>query len=278
MAALLIAAGFLLANLLHPGSSRENLPIRFAILPPPGTSLNSVLRAVAISRDGTRIAFSASSSDGPRLYHRDMNSASSVPIRGSEGAVNPAFSPDGRWLAFFAAGKLKKISLDGGTAVVLADGITYPRGLSWGTDHNIYYAPSLSSGILRVSDSGGTPQAVTKLQADKGELADFSPDLLPDGKTLLFTAFSGGNMDEGALVAQKIGSDERKVIVAKGADAHFFAPNHLLYMSAGNLMAMEFDPAKLETVGLARRGRSRCSSLRRDRHSTTSRATVRSST
>jgi serine/threonine protein kinase len=249
LAALLIAAGFLLANLWRPGSTRENPPIRFAILPPPGTSLNSTLRAVAISRDGTRIAFSAAGSDGPRLYHRDMNSASTVAINGSDGAVNPAFSPDGRSLAFYAAGKLKKIALDGGTAVVIAEGIAYPKGLSWGTDHNIYYGPSFSSGILRVSDGGGTPQAVTKLQADKGELADFSPDLLPDGKTLLFTAFSGGNLDEGALVAQKIGSDERKVIVPKGADAHFFAPNHLLYMMAGNLMAVEFDPAKLETRG-----------------------------
>jgi eukaryotic-like serine/threonine-protein kinase len=249
LAALLVAAGFLLANLLHSGSARENLPIRFAILPPPGTSLNSVLRTVAISRDGTRIALSASSSDGPRLYLRDMNSASAVPIGGSEGAVNPAFSPDGRWLAFFAAGKLKKISLDGGSPVVIAEGISNPKGLSWGPDHNIYYAPSSSSGILRVSDNGGTPQPVTKLQAGKGEFADFSPDVLPDGKTLLFTAFSGGNMDDGALVAQRIGSDERKVIVAKGADAHFFAPNHLLYMRAGNLMAVEFDAGKLETAG-----------------------------
>jgi serine/threonine-protein kinase len=249
LAALLIAAGFLLANVLHPGSTRENLPIRFAILPPSGTSLNSFLRTVAISHDGTRIALSASSSDGPRLYLRDMNSASSLSIAGSEGALNPVFSPDGRWLAFFAAGKLKKISLEGGTPVIIAEGIASPAGLSWGTDHNIYYAPSVSSGILRVSDSGGTPQAATKLQADKGELADFSPDILPDGKTLLFTAFSGGNIDDGALVAQKIGSDERKVIVTKGADAHFFAPNHLLYMRAGNLMATEFDAGKLETAG-----------------------------
>jgi len=182
LAALLIAAGFLVANLLHSGSTRENPPIRFAILPPPGTSLNSVLRTVAISQDGTRIALSASSSDGPRLYLRDMNSASSIPIAGAEGAVNPVFSPDGRWLAFFATGKLKKISLDGGTPVVVADGITSPKGLSWGADHNIYFAPSLSSAILRVSDKGGPPQAATKLQADKGELADFSPDVLPDGK------------------------------------------------------------------------------------------------
>src|ERR1700676_2675589 len=161
LAVLFIAAGFLLANLLHSGSTRENPPIRFAILPPPGTSLNSVQRAVAISRDGTRIAFSASSSDGPRLYHRDMNSANPTPISGSDVGVNPTFSPDGRWLAFFANGKLKKIALDGGTAVVIAEGIASPKGLCWGADHNIYYAPSYSSPILRVNDGGGTPQPAT---------------------------------------------------------------------------------------------------------------------
>src|ERR1700693_2695821 len=98
-----------------------------------------------------------------------MNSANAAPISGSEGGVNPTFSPDGRWLAFFANGKLKKVPLDGGTPVVIAQGLAYPKGLCWGTDHNIYYAPSYSSAILRVSEGGGTPQPVTKLQADKGE-------------------------------------------------------------------------------------------------------------
>jgi serine/threonine protein kinase/Tol biopolymer transport system component len=248
---LLLAAGFVTANLLHRGAKHEAPVIRFTVEPPPGTSLNSTWRSVAISRDGTRVVLSASTSDGSRLYLRDLNGASPVAIAGSDGAVNPVFSPDGKWLAFLSGGKLKKISIDGGTVVQLADGITSLGGISWGADHNIYYAPSRSSGILRVSDSGGTPQPqpVTKLQTDKGELAHISPEILPDGKTLLFSAFSGGNADEGALSAQKIGSQERKVIVAKGSDARFFPPNHLLFMRDGNLMSSLFDPLKLEASG-----------------------------
>jgi Tol biopolymer transport system component len=249
LAALLLAAGFLLANVLHRGAPHYAAPVRFAIAPPAGTSLNSNERTVAISPDGARIAISASTSDGPRLYIRELNSANPILIPGAEGAADPVFSPDGRWLAFFAGGKLKKISLDGGAAVVIAEGINAAKGISWGSDHNIYYTPSVNSPILRVSDSGGTSHPVTKLQLDKGELAHISPEILPDGKALLFTAFSGGNEDDGALLAQKIGSDQRKLIVAKGVEAHFFPPNHLLYMRSGSLMAVEFDPDKLETAG-----------------------------
>jgi serine/threonine protein kinase len=250
LAVLLVAGGFLAASLFRRGGSNYASPIRFAITPPTGTSLSSLgQRTLAISPDGSRIAISASTADGPHLYIREMNSAASVPVPGAEGATNPMFSPDGKWLAFFAGGKLKKISLDGGRSVTIADNIAIPNGISWGADHNIYFSPSLGSAILRVSDEGGKPEPVTKLQADKGELGHISPSILPGNKTLLFTVFSGGSVDDGTLVAQKIGSEDRKVIIAKGFDAHFFAPNHLLYMRAGDLMVVEFDPDKLSVSG-----------------------------
>jgi eukaryotic-like serine/threonine-protein kinase len=249
LAALLLAAGFLLANMLHRGAAHEVPVVRFAITPPAGTSLSSLSqRTVAISPDGLRIAISANSSDGARLYLRDLSSASAVPIPGTEGATNPIFSPDGKWLAFFAGGKLKKISLDGGGPVTIADGVADPQGVSWGTDHNIYYSPSLNSGILRVSDNGGTAQAVTKLQSDKGELGHISPQILPGEKTLVLTSLSAGNLvDDGSLVSVDIGSGKRSAAIAKGFDPHFFPPNHLLFVHAGTLMAVEFDPSKLVT-------------------------------
>jgi serine/threonine protein kinase/Tol biopolymer transport system component len=253
LAVLLVTAGFLISNLLHRGSARDTTPIRFAIAPPTGTSLSSLgQRTVAVSPDGLRIAISASSSDGPRLYLREMNSASSVPIPGAEGATNPIFSPDGKWLAFFAGGKLKKISFDGGAPETIADSVVDPQGISWGADHNIYYSPSLTSGILRISENGGTPQPVTKLRTDKTELGHISPQILPGEKILLFTVLSAGNaVDDGALVGENIGSGERKVIIAKGFDPHFFPPNHLMYVRAGTLMAVEFDLAKLVATGSA---------------------------
>ncbi len=247
LAALLIVAGYLAGILFHRGNASDGAAIRFTIMPPAGTSLNSALRTVAISPDGARIAISASTSDGPRLYLREMNAASPVAVSGADGAVNPVFSPDGKWLAFFVGAQLRKISLDGGAPVTVADGISTAKGMSWGTDHNIYYAPAVNSGILRISDGGGKPQPVTQLQS--GELAHISPEVLPDGKALLFTVFSGGNEDDGALVAQKIGSNERKVVIPKGVEARFLAPNHLLYMRGGSLMATTFDPKSLEVSG-----------------------------
>jgi Tol biopolymer transport system component len=249
LAALLIAGGFVAANLLRGGGKSNSALIRFTVSPPPGTSLNSTERTVAISPDGTRLALSASTSDGPRLYVRELNAAAPVPIAGTENGTNPMFSPDGKTLAFFAGGKLKKISLDGGAPATLAEGIASTAGSSWGTDHNIYYAAGVNSAIFQVAENGGTPQPVTKLLADKGELGDISPIVLPDGKTLLYSVFSGGNIDDGAIVAQRIGSTDKKVVVAKGFDPHFLAPNHLLYMHGGSLMSVVFDPGKAEASG-----------------------------
>jgi serine/threonine-protein kinase len=248
---LLVAAGYLASSLFRPASARNAPPVHFTVAPPPGSSLISLgQRTVAISPDGLRIAISASGSDGPRLYLREMNAASAVPIQGGDGATNPVFSPDGKWLAFFAGGKLKKISLDGGRPQSIADGVVDPQGMSWGEDHNIYYSPSLASEILRVNENGGAPQPVTKLQPDKKELGHISPQILPGEKTLLFTVLSAGNaVDDGALVAENIASSERKTVIDKGFDPHFFAPNHLLYVRAGNLMAVEFDPSKVATSG-----------------------------
>jgi Tol biopolymer transport system component/tRNA A-37 threonylcarbamoyl transferase component Bud32 len=249
---LLLAAGFLLANWIHQGSPHDAAAIRFAIDAPTGTSLSSLgQRTVAVSADGLRMVIGASSSDGPRLYLRELNSASASPIRGAEGGVDPVFSPDGKWLAFFAGGKLKKVSLDGGTPVTLAENVVYAQGATWGADNNIYYAPSLNSGILRVGENGGTPEAVTKLQADKGELGHISPVLLPGNKTLLYSVFSGGNTDDSTIVAQQIGSSDKKVLVAKGFDPRFLAPNHLLYVRAGALMSVPFDAKTLEVSGSA---------------------------
>jgi len=244
---LLVAAGFLLANWIHQGSPHDAAAIRFAIDAPAGTSLSSLgQRTVAVSTDGLRMAIGASSSDGPRLYLRELNSASASPIRGAEGGVDPVFSPDGKWLAFFAGGKLKKVSLDGGTPVTLADNVVYAQGATWGADNNIYYEPSLNSGILRVGENGGAPEAVTKLQLDKGELGHISPVLLPGNTSLLYSVYSGGNTDDGTIVAQQLGSNDRKVLVAKGFDPRFLAPNHLLYVRAGALMSVTFDPKKLK--------------------------------
>ena len=248
---LLLALGFVLAKV-----TARTIPtttasvVRFGITPPPGATLGAMgRRAIAISPDGTHIAFRANTPDGPRLYLRELNAAAATPIPGTDGAADPFFSPDGKWLAFYASGKLKKLPVTGGMPQPLADALTENYGTTWGADQFIYYAPTLASGIMRVPAAGGSPQPVTKVQADKGEIGHICPQLLPGEKTVLFSVWMGGSMDDGPLVAQRLDTGERKTLVSNGFAARFVAPNHLLFVRNGNLMTVEFDPDKLSVTG-----------------------------
>src|SRR5258708_21493818 len=117
--------------------------------------------AVALSPDGTHLAYVARQRGTQQLYLRAMDSLDARPIPGTEGAVNPFFSPDGQWLVFFAAGKLKKVSVSGGAALTLGDA-GFPRGASWGSQGVIVFAPSSNGALQQVPDGGGTPQPLTR--------------------------------------------------------------------------------------------------------------------
>ena len=141
--------------------------------------------AVALSPDGTHLAYVARQGGTQQLYLRAMDSLEAKPIPGTEGAVNPFFSPDGQWLGFFAGGKLKKISVSGGAALTLGDAAD-PRGASWGSQGMIAFAPTQVAALQQVSDAGGAPQPLTRLE--KGEDSHRWPEFLPGGKAVLFAA------------------------------------------------------------------------------------------
>ena len=98
---------------------------------------------MALSPDGTHLAYVASQGGTQQLYLRAMDSLEAKPIPGTDGAVNPFFSPDGQWLGFFAGGKLKKVSVSGGAALTLGDA-AFPLGASWGSQGMIAFAPTRS--------------------------------------------------------------------------------------------------------------------------------------
>jgi serine/threonine protein kinase len=137
---------------------------------PPGqqlAGLDSGL-AVALSPDGTHLAYVARQGGTQQIYLRALDSLEARPIPGTEGAINPFFSPDGQWVGLFAGGKLKKLSVNGGAALTLGDA-TGPRGASWGGQGMIAFAPTEISTLLQVSDAGGNPQPLTRLE--KGEVS-----------------------------------------------------------------------------------------------------------
>ena len=149
----------------------------------------------AISPDGTRLAFVARGPAGKQqLATRLLDQAQATLLPGTENAADPFFSPDGQWIGFFADGKMKKISVQGGAAVTLCDAPN-ARGASWGEDGSIIVTLTNGwRGLSRVPAAGGTPQAITK-PGDKGEVTHRWPQILPGGQAVLFT----GNTVTGGL-------------------------------------------------------------------------------
>jgi serine/threonine protein kinase/Tol biopolymer transport system component len=139
--------------------------------------------AIALSPDGTRLAYVAIRRGTQQIYLRAMDSLDAKPISGTEGATDPFFSPDGQWLGFFAGQKLKKISVSGGAAITLSE-VALANGASWSDLGTIAFAPTNNSVLLQVPDAGGPSQPLTRFE--KGEFSDRWPDFLPGGKALLF--------------------------------------------------------------------------------------------
>jgi serine/threonine-protein kinase len=152
----------------------------------PDVSLGSLAGANAIlSPDGTRLVYVSRN----RLLTRRLDQQQATELPGSEGAYAPFFSPDSRWVAFFVAGKLKKVSATGGSAIVLCNA---PIGLggSWGEDGTIIAALNAVGGLFRIPAGGGAPARLTELDRERGEVTHRWPQILPGGKTVLFTAHS----------------------------------------------------------------------------------------
>jgi WD40-like Beta Propeller Repeat len=231
-------------------SLRANPPrpvTRTVIALPPGQRLAGLDQpCVALSPDGTHLAYVAIQGGAQQLYLRAMDSLEARPIPGTDGATGPFFSPDGQWLGFFAGQKLKKISLSGGSAITLSD-VPFPLGGSWDSRGMIAFAPSVGSPIRQVPDAGGAPQPLTSLE--KGEIAHRWPEFLPDGKAMLFTAGPTSINWTNAQVAVRSGTGEQRNLIPGGTQPRYAPTGHLLYAQGGSLMAVPFDSQRLAISG-----------------------------
>jgi serine/threonine protein kinase/Tol biopolymer transport system component len=202
--------------------------------------------AVALSPDGTHLAYVAIQGGTQQLYLRPMDSLEASPIPGTEGAVSPFFSPDSQWVGFFAGGKLKKVSVSGGATLTLGDADS-PGGASWGGQGMITFSPASISVLQQVSDKGGGTQPLTHLE--KGEIAHRWPEFLPGGKAVLFAAAGSSFNWTNAQVA--VQTSERRNLIEGATYPRYAASGHLVYARGGNLMAVRFDPQRLEVTGTA---------------------------
>jgi len=218
---------------------------RFTLPLPPAAPL--ALAGLAISPDGARVAYVAGRGATALLYVHPLDQPAAKPLPGTEGAVGPFFSPDGQWVGFFAQGKVKKVAVAGGDPIAICDtGPTVPSGAgSWGPDDTIVFSGGLNIGLLQVAAAGGAPKALTTTQ--KGENLHLTPEILPGGKGVLFTAWLGN--EEVSSISLLLPSGERRVLIQRGLQPRYAPTGHLVFMRAGNLLAAPFDLRRLEVTG-----------------------------
>jgi serine/threonine-protein kinase len=218
----------------------------------PGESLTA-----AISPDGTRIVYPVRGAGGTQqLATRLLKQAAPTLLPGTEGAINPFFSPDGQWIGFGADGKLKKISVLGGAAVTISDAPAL-RGGSWGLDDNIIATLSgaAGTGLSRVPAAGGKPEPLTQ-PASKGQATHRWPQILPGGKAVLFTGHtSTTTFDNASIEVLTLKTGQIKVLQPGGYFGRYLADNgagngHLVYIHEGVLFGVPFDPDTLQVDGM----------------------------
>ena len=242
--------GILINGAWRTGASvPSGSPAHFVVpLPPNGTLGTIDFPAIAISPDGSLLAYVVMRGGHTQVFIRPMNGTDATPVPGTNNAANPVFSPDSHWIAFFADGLFKKVPVSGGAPVTLCEA-PVGVGASWGSGDTIVFAGTTGSGLSQVAASGGRPQPVSSLDAQHGEFSHRWPELLPDGKTVLYTVGTVGSWDDAQIVAQSVTGGKRTLLVQGGTNPHYVPSGHLIYAHAGTVMAVRFDPGSLTATG-----------------------------
>ena len=248
---LLLVAALVLGVLYFRQGAPEQRVMKFSMMPPEKTTFTFLV----ISPDGRRVAFTATDpAHKSQLWVRALDTIAAQPLAGTEGASNPFWSPDSRWIGFFADGKLKKIDASGGPSQVLANAPENRGGGAWSRGGVIVFCPGPLGPLYQVSETGGEPNPVTQLDPSRQETTHRWPQFLPDGRRFLYYNYSQQPGYPG-IYAGSLLSKERVRLLASDASAAYAGPpagpGHLLFLRDRTLMAQPFDPEKLQTRGEA---------------------------
>jgi serine/threonine-protein kinase len=226
---------------------------RFGVTLPSDAPIDIDNPWIAISPDGRELVYRAMKGGYQQLYLRALDEMEARPIPGTEDGFSPFFSPDGQWIGYFSYGRLKKVSLLGGPPVTLCRSLGGGGG-SWGENGTIVFAPEKPGGGLEVvSAAGGTPNVLTSLDSNRGEVAHGRPQVLPGGTEILFSVLlsaPGSTNTDHEIVVQSLRTGDRRVLVRGAGFPRYVPTGHLVYrIQNGTLMAARFDLKRLELVG-----------------------------
>jgi serine/threonine protein kinase/Tol biopolymer transport system component len=253
LAVMAMAAG-LLGILYVRRTPEEARVVRASIKPAPNTVLSLIgpsRAGFAVSPDGLRLAYTATSAEGKvLLWVRPIDSLQAQLLPGTEGAGYPFWSPDNRFIGFFAGGRLKKVDATGGPPLTLCDAIN-GRGGTWNREGVILFAPTTSSPVHRVPAAGGEPTPITTLDQSKNVQSHRWPFFLPDGRHFLYVAggpFSSQESPTNTIMVGSLDSKESKALFRNYSNA-IYASGRIVFLREHTLMAQPFDAKNLELTG-----------------------------
>ena len=247
----ILVAALVTAVLYFRQSPAGARTVRFTVAPPekqtflPGPNATSFL---SVSPDGNRLAFVAADSTGhSMLWIRDLDSQTAQPLSGTDGATEPFWSPDSRFIAFTAGASLKSVAVTGGPAQTLTASPAIYGG-TWNRNGVILFGTGTAGPILRVSSAGGSATPVTSLDPSRQQLGHEWPIFLPDGRHFLYVVDSANPEDIGIYVGS-LDSKEAKLLLKATSMALYSPPGYLLFLRARTLLAQPFDADRLELKG-----------------------------
>jgi serine/threonine-protein kinase len=217
-------------------------------LPPDVTIQPSDRPRLAISPDGRWLVFAAMEGNERRLFKRSLDQFGATAIPGTEGGDQPFFSPDGRWVGFFADQKLKKISLAGGPPQIIAEA-SNPWGATWGQEGEIVFCPDDDLGLWRVRDSGGPPEHLISPRSKQGTGEPCWPEFLPDSEAVLFTDVRGITADTARICVLELESGATKTLIDNASYARYLPTGHLVFGQEGAVYVTPFDATRREVTG-----------------------------
>jgi Tol biopolymer transport system component/predicted Ser/Thr protein kinase len=242
IAAVAILLGALSTYLFRRPQAPDELT-RFTILPPSGESF---LPIIGLSPDARRIAFLLQDEGGRNAIGvRSLDSLEMRRLAGTEDARGIIWSPDGREIAFFSEGRLKRIGADGGPVQTICESGAAFSG-AWSRQGTILFTKEFGAPIVAVPATGGTPRPVTAPDPARGE-AHFHPAFLPDGRHFVFVA-RDIDPEKTSVMLASLDSKEVRRLFHADSSAVFADPGYLLFARDNALFAWKFDPRSLKLV------------------------------
>jgi serine/threonine protein kinase len=246
-AAAIVAMTGVLMWQVRPDRTTPASVTRLSIMPPAGGKFSSpvssiVAPQVALSPDGRRVAFVAERpNERPHIWVRALDSIEPRQLPGTAEAFYPFWSPDNNGIAFFANGKLKTISIEGGPPANVTDAPLDSRGGSWNRDGTIIFSPAANAGLYRVQASGGPVTGATRLNTERGENSHRFPTFLPDGRHFVYVVRTDSADNWGLSIASLDDPVGRPLLDRVQWQAQVTPQGMVVFLNNSTLLARPFD-------------------------------------